>query len=235
MNVVDIVAVFVLSLMVLGGWYRGFVSATVGLAATLLAWGIAMLALPAVAGWFESNESLYQMMRYYTEGAEYVARTDVELTRIPVAQVAPTQLLEIIERADMPLPMGTHVVRNVAMESFEGLGIFTLGDYFNETIVRVVVNILSLLIVWVVARLIIGFFVQCVSHGCGGFPALCKYDEITGALVGLIHGAMLMYILFLLAPIALTVLPRLIVFIDESIFGTFFYLANPFIKMIPGT
>jgi len=234
MNVVDIVAVFVLSLMILGGWYRGFVSATVGLVCTLLAWGIAMLCLPAVAGFIESNETLYAMMRYYTEGAEYVALTDVELTRASILSVTYDQIMQIINKAAMPLPMGHHIVRNIAMEAFNDIGLINLGDYFNETIVRVVVNILSLIAVWIAARLVLGFVVQCVKHGRGGFPSMAHFDEITGALVGLLHGSLLMFLLFLFVPIALTVLPRLVVFVDESFFGPFFYTMNPFLKMVPG-
>ena len=37
MNVVDIAIVLVLAIMILGGWYRGFVAAVTGIAATLLA------------------------------------------------------------------------------------------------------------------------------------------------------------------------------------------------------
>ena len=53
--------------------------------------------------------------------------------------------------------------------------------------------------------------------------------------MGLIHGVLLLFLLFLLAPIALTVLPKLYEFIEESFFGEFFYRANFFLMLIPGT
>ena len=230
MNVVDIAILLILAITVLGGWYRGFVSAALGVMATLLAWIIAAVCISPVAGLIKGSDELYGMMLYYTEGAEYVAVTDVELTRTPISEVSLEELSLVIENADMPLPMGDRVARNVAAD-----GITTLGDYFNQTIVCVVINIVSLLAVFLAARLVIGFVIECVAHGRGGFPALARLDGPVGAGVGLIHGVLLLFLLFLLAPIALTVLPKLYEFIEESFFGEFFYRANFFLMLIPGS
>lgn len=235
MNVVDIAIVLVLAIMVLGGWYRGFVAAVTGIAATLLAWIVALACISPVANQVKANEKLYSMMQYYTEGAEYVAVTDVELTCAPISGVSLDTLNTVIENADMPLPMGERVAHNIAVEAFSADGITTLGDYFNETIVCVVINIFAALAVFVLARLAIGFVVECVAHGRGGFPALTRLDGLVGAGVGLLHGVLLLFLLFLLVPIALTVLPRLYEFLEESFFGEFFYRANVFLSMIPGT
>lgn len=235
MNVVDIAILLVLAITILGGWYRGFVSAALGVMATLLAWIVAMLFISPVAGLVKGNAELYNVMLYYTEGAEYVAITDVELTRTSISNVSLDQLNQVIEKADMPLPMGARVARNVAAEAFASDGITTLGDYFNQTIVCVVINIVALLAVFLVARLIIGFIIECVGHAKGGFPALARLDGAVGAGIGLIHGVLILYLLFLLVPIALVVLPKLYSFIEDSFFGEFFYRANVFLTLIPGT
>lgn len=235
MNVVDIAIVLILAITILGGWYRGFVSAALGVMATLLAWLIGVACIGPVSNMVKGNEELYNVMLYYTEGAEYVAVTDVELTRTPISEVSLEQLNTVIENADMPLPMGNRVAHNVAVEAFAADGITTLGDYFNQTIVCVAINIVSLVAVFLLSRLVIGFIIECVAHGRGGFPALARLDGVLGAGVGLIHGVLIVFLLFLLVPIALTVLPKLYTFIEESFFGEFFYRANVFLSLIPGT
>ena len=50
---------------------------------------------------------------------------------------------------------------------------------------------------------------------------------------GLPYGILLL--IFLLLPIALTVLPKLYIYVEKSFFGVFFYRANFFINLIPGT
>ena len=106
MSVVDIAVLLVLAIAVLGGWYRGFLDALFGLAATIVSFLLGLLGIPLVANAIRSHEQLYNMLLYYTEGAEYVAATDVELIRMPVSDITRDQLQTIIQNADMPLPMG---------------------------------------------------------------------------------------------------------------------------------
>ena len=235
MNLIDIVVLLVLAIMVLGGWYKGFLSSTLSVALTLAAWLLAFALLTPVSGLVEKNQDLYNMLLYYTEGSEYVAKTSVELTRVSADDVPLETLTEVIETADMPLPMGDRVAHNVAVEAFADDGYTTLGDYFNVTIVRVVINIFSLLISFVIARLLLGFIAGCVEHALGGYPALVRFDDAIGAGIGLIHGVIILFIAFLVVPVALTVLPKLYTYLEESFFGEFFYRVNPFLLTVPGT
>lgn len=234
MNALDIAVLLILAIAVLGGWYRGFLSAVLSFGATLLACLIAYFCISPVASLVKDNAELYNVLLYYTEGSEYVAVTDVELTRMPIQKVTLDQLNEIIDNAEMPLPMGARVAHNIAVESFAADGTVTLGDYFNRTIVCVVINIAAFAAVFLASRLLIGFLLQCIAHGRGGFPALAQLDGTVGAGIGLLHGTAIVFLLFLFVPIALTVLPKLYPYISESFFGEFFYRANVFIRLLPG-
>ena len=234
MNFVDIAILLVLAIAVLGGYYRGFVETVLGLLATLLSWVLGMLGIPLLSGAIKGHETLYNMLLYYTEGSEYVAATDVELTRASIGSVPVEQLRTVIENADMPLPMGARVTRNIATEAFSAQGITTLGDYFNLTIVSVVVNIAAFLLVFALARVVLGIVVRAMEYGRGGFSVLQRLDGPIGAGVGLLQGVLILFAIFLLLPIALTVLPKAYTFVEESFFGEFFYRANLMLWMIPG-
>ncbi len=235
MNLIDAAILLVLAITILGGYYRGFVSTVLNIAATLLAWLIGRVSIPVVSELVKHNEKLFSMLLYYTEGSEYVAITDVELTRAPISTISSEQLHLVLENADMPLPMDACVTKNIVTEAFRGSGITTLGDYFNQTIVCVVVNIVSLLIVFLVARVIFGFLIRGVEYGQGGFLVLQRGDGLIGAGLGLIHGVLLLFVLFLTVPLMLTALPKLYEFLSESFFGEFFYKANFFLSLIPST
>jgi len=174
-------------------------------------------------------------MLYYTEGSEYVAITDVELTRAPISSISSDQLHTVLQNADMPLPMDRCVIKNIASEAFRDSGVTTLGDYFNQTIVCVVINILALILIFAVVRLILGFVIRGVEYGRGGFPVLSRGDGVIGAGLGLIHGVLMMFVIFLIVPVMLTVLPKLYEFLSESFFGEFFYQANFLLALIPST
>lgn len=233
MNFIDIAILLVLAITVLGGLYRGFVDTGLNIAATVVSWALAMLLIPLVASGIKNNDKLFNMMLYYTEGAEYVAATDVELTRAPISQVSAETLHTVLENADMPRPMDQAVTKNIATEALAADGITTLGDYFNQTIVCVVINIVSILMLFAALRIVFGFIIRGVDFGRGGYPVLQKFDGLIGAGLGLIHGVLLLFVLFLLVPIMLTVLPKIYEFLSESMFGEFFYQANFLIPLIP--
>lgn len=235
MNLIDVAIILVLAITILGGYYRGFVSTALNIAATLVSWLIGRVSIPVVSELVKRNEKLFSMLLYYTEGSEYVAVTDVELTRAPISIISSEQLHVVLENADMPLPMDACVTKNIVTEAFRESGITTLGDYFNQTIVCVVVNIVSLLIVFLVARVIFGFLIRGVEYGQGGFLVLQRADGLIGAGLGLIHGVLLLFVLFLAVPLMLTALPKLYEFLSESFFGEFFYKANFFLSLIPST
>lgn len=235
MNFVDIGILLVLAICVLGGYYRGFVSTVLSILATLFSFLVGGICIPLISAGIRGHEKLYTMMQYYTEGAEYVAASDVELTRTPIAQVSSEQLKAILEKADMPLPMDSAVTKNIATEAFASNGITTLGDYFNQTIVCVVINIFALLVVFLIMRIVFGFIIRGMDYARGGFPILQRGDGVIGASLGLIHGVLLLFVIFLLLPIGLVILPKLYEFVSASFFGEFFYKANFLIRLIPST
>ncbi|MDO4492253.1 MAG: hypothetical protein Q4C53_00035 [Clostridia bacterium] len=235
MKIVDTVCGLVLVLCVLGGCYRGFFSAALSLTETLLSIVLAALTTPFLAAAAKGNAALYNMLLYYTEGSEYVAKTSVELTRTSIHGVNALQLRAIIDRADMPLPMGERVLDNVAQEVFRTTGYTALGDYFNLTIVAVVINLICFFLCFLVFRLLMGLVMRAFEYGRGGFPLLSRFDTATGAGIGFLEGAVLLFVLFLLLPPVLTVLPKIGVYVNRSFFGEFFYRANPLYMLIPGT
>lgn len=235
MNFIDIAILLVLGITILGGLYRGFVSTVYNIGATIVSLLAARVGIPIVSGLVKGSADLFNMMLYYTEGSEYVAITDVELTRAPISGISAEQLHTVLQNADMPLPMDRCVLKNIASEAFRASGVTTLGDYFNQTIVCVVINILALLAVFAIVRVLLGFVVRGIEYGRGGFPVLTRADGVIGAGLGLIHGVLLLFVIFLLAPVALTVLPKLYEFISESFFGEFFYKANFLLALIPAT
>lgn len=235
MNFIDIGILLVLAICVLGGYYRGFVSTVLAIVATVFSFLVGRLCVPLISAGIRGHEKLYSMMLYYTEGSEYVAATDVELTRAPISQVSSEQLKTILDNANMPLPMDKAVTKNIATEAFSTDGITTLGDYFNQTIVCVVINIFALVAVFLVMRILLGLIIRGVDYACGGYPVLQRGDGAIGASLGLIHGVLLLFVIFLLLPIGLTVLPKIYEFLSESFFGEFFYKANFLIRLIPST
>jgi Colicin V production protein. len=232
---VTVLILIILGMCILAGYYRGVIYSAVSLGLTLLSFFLALLMIPVVEGPVRKNESLYSSLLYYFEGFEAVSKTSVEMIHDPVSSLDSETVSEVVENAALPLPLGSAVSRNIRREAYAPRGITTLGDYFNQTVVDVVLNILSLLFLFIVFRVLFGFILRMIDYGRRGLPALKRFDPLFSCGIGFLHGVILLYIFFLLAPILLTIVPKLGRALVSSPLSGFFYRMNPFMWLIPTT
>lgn len=240
MNIIDVAVLALFAFFVLSGWYRGFINTLLALCAFVLSCMLAFFMRPLVSNAIKGNAQLYNTALYYAEGAELVgARDDELLERVAlahtnVAELSKEGISAVVEGGRLPIPLASRIAENIAKEAFKSDGLTTLGEYFNQTIVNVFINLISILLLFVAIRLLLAFFIHLVDYARKGFPALQAADGMVGAAFGLVRGFLAMYILFMLAPAALIVLPAVQGYIEESFFGNFFYTSNFLLRLIPG-
>ena len=230
---VDLVIILILAIALLAGYYRGVVYSALNLGVSILSFALALMLCTTLSGAVQKRQSLYEMMLYYFEGYEYINETSVELVHVSVAQIGDKELSVVVKNADMPSPFDRAVTNNVKKQVYEDRGIYSLGDYFNQTMVDTVLNILSLLLLFLVFRLLFGFVLRLIDFGAAGLPRLRRLDVPLSCGIGLLHGIFLVFVLFMLVPLALVVVPRLSKFLEESFMGEFFYKGNLLLRMVP--
>lgn len=233
MNILDIAIIIALGLFMLKGFYRGFLHTLAGIASYIVSWVFAMLFLPVAANAVQSNSDIMNMMLYYTEGAEYIK--DVELSRLNISSISSEQLRSILNSSNLPYPMADKINENIAKEAFSAQSISTLGDYFNQTLVCVFMNILVFLALFILFELIFSFIINGMDYAAP-FPVLRHSDSLVGAGFGLVYGALFIFAIFALVPIILTVMPFDFIqtLLNESFFSPFFYNSNFILSTIPG-
>lgn len=230
---VTILILIILGVCILAGYYRGVIYSAVSIGLTLLSFFLALLLIPVIATPVRESKSLYGSLLYYFEGYEFVSKTSVEMIHDPVASVDGDTLSEVVDNAALPIPLDRAVERNIRREAYASRGITTIGDYFNQTIVDVVLNIISLLLLFVVIRVLLGFILRMIDYGSRGLPRLKRFDPLFSCGIGFLHGVMLLYIFFLCAPIVLTIVPKLGVHLIDTPLSGFFYRMNPFMWLVP--
>ena len=230
---VDLVILLLVAIALLAGYYRGVVYAAISLGLSVLSFALALLLCTTLSGAVQKRQNLYEMMLYYFEGYEYINETSVELVHVSVSQIGEKELAVVVKNADMPSPFDSAITGNVKKQVYEDRGIYSLGDYFNQTIVDTVLNILSLLLLFLIFRLLLGFLLRLIDFGAAGLPRLKQFDVPLACGIGLLHGVFLVSVLFMLLPLMLVVVPRLSKFIDGSLLGGFFYRGNVLLRMVP--
>lgn len=235
MNLIDIAVIGVLALFILHGIYKGFLPTLLSIGAYILAWLAAIVLLPVGSNSIRGSEKLFNTMLYYTEGSEYV--NDVELARKSIDEISTDTLNAVFAKADLPYPMAKNIADNIARESFAENGITTLGDYFNQTIVIVFINILVFIAMFAIIRIILAFIINGVDYAWT-LPKLRVADRAIAGGIGLIRGILAVFLLFMLLPIVLIVLQGKFAFltdmVNDSMMAKFFYRTNFLLIMMPG-
>ena len=230
---VDLIILLILAVALLAGYYRGVLYSAISLGLSMLSFVMALLLCTTLSGLVQRRQTVYEMMLYYFEGYEYINETSVELVHVSAAQIGERELAVVVKNANMPSPFDEAVTRNVKKQVYAQRDIYALGDYFNQTIVDTVLNILSLLVLFLLFRLILGFVLRLIDFGAAGLPRLKRLDAPLACGIGLLHGILLVFILFMMAPLMLVVVPKLVKYIDGSVLGGFFYKANMLLKLVP--
>lgn len=235
LNLIDIAVIGVLALFILHGIYKGFLPTLLSIGAYILAWLAAIVLLPVGSNSIRGSEKLFNTMLYYTEGSEYV--NDVELARKSIDEISTDTLNAVFAKADLPYPMAKNIADNIARESFAENGITTLGDYFNQTIVIVFINILVFITMFAIIRIILAFIINGVDYAWT-LPKLRVADRAIAGGIGLIRGILAVFLLFMLLPIVLIVLQGKFAFltdmVNDSMMAKFFYRTNFLLSMMPG-
>lgn len=235
LNLIDIAVIGVLALFILHGIYKGFLPTLLSIGAYILAWLAAIVLLTVGSNSIRGSEKLFNTMLYYTEGSEYV--NDVELARKSIDEISTDTLNAVFAKADLPYPMAKNIADNIARESFAENGITTLGDYFNQTIVIVFINILVFITMFAIIRIILAFIINGVDYAWT-LPKLRVADRAIAGGIGLIRGILAVFLLFMLLPIVLIVLQGKFAFltdmVNDSMMAKFFYRTNFLLSMMPG-
>jgi uncharacterized membrane protein required for colicin V production len=225
-----ILALLILS--VLSGFHRGFLVSILSIASFFISWLAAYLFMPLVAGAIMGQEDIVTQMLYYTEGAETLG--SVDLSRALVSEL--DNVSAVVSGANLPYPINTLVHANISGEVFQSAGLTTVGEYFNHTIVNVAINVISFLAIFLLVTLILSFVIRGVDF-VTKLPVLHQFDRLLGAGFGLIRGILIIFLVFMLVPLVLTVLspfPDIQHYIEDSAFGNFFYNSNFLLGLIPG-
>lgn len=230
---IDFIILLILALCILAGYYRGVLYSAISLGLTVLSFLLALFCCPLLSHNVQKQETLYDMMLYYFEGYEYINETSVELVHVPSSQLNEETLSTVIRNAGMPRPFDRAVEKNIRKQAYAAKEIYTLGDYFNQTIVDVVLNVLSLLLLFALFRMLLGFVLRLIDYGKEGLPVLRQLDIPFSCGIGLLHGILLVFIFFMLCPLMLVVVPRIYTFLENSPLGMFFYKANLLLYLVP--
>ena len=200
MNIIDIIILAVLGVSVVFGLYRGFISGVLSVAALIGSAALAFAMSGELAAWLQGNQTLIDTLMYYTDAGSRIPNLDPSL--LSVAEVTEGALAQILEMAGLPAAFETAFIENLGLAS----GAQTISAVLSQTIVSVSLSIISFLICFLLAYVVMTFVIHLIAY-VFELPVLRHLDALIGGVFGLARGVLLLFIFFSVVPIVMAVVP----------------------------
>ncbi len=218
-----IIALFAVGCLI--GWYKGFLNTICNIVSFFFAWLLAFLFCTPLSSSIISNKDISTNLLYFTAGTEKLS--DMTIANVDAASLSTEKIKQVIQQSNIPPHIANKLEYNILNQTFSDQDIYTMGEYFNQTLIDVSINLICFLLIYFIIRIICSFLIELIDKTFR-FPILKKADSPIAALFGLIHGFMIISVIFSIIPIILTVID--IEFVQEQInsspIANFFYSNN---------
>lgn len=191
---------------VLFGFYRGFIQSVLSLGGGLLSVAGSFLIYPRLADVVSANTDITRTIASYTDSGSLLG--DLDLSSQAVNALAADNIAQVVEKANLPEPIGTLLSHNLSQQVFSPLGNLAtnVGDYVNQTILSVSINVLCFLLTFVVCFVVLRILVN-LLRAVFRFPVLKHLDWLAGGVFGLLTGVLVCYVAFAALPLLESVIP----------------------------
>ena len=223
----------IIALCTLFGLYRGFIQSVLNLAGGLVAFGGSFLLFPKLADVLSANTDITRLISTYTDSGSLLG--DLDLSSRAVSALNESNVNAIVEKAGLPQPTGTLLEHNLKQQVFSPLGDLAtnVGDYVNQTILSVSINVLCFILCFIVCFVVATIIVN-LLRAVFRFPVLKHLDWLAGGAFGLLLGVMLCFVVFTVLPLLESVvpLPEFRAMVDASALAQVFENGNLIISIM---
>ena len=188
------------------GLYRGFIQSVLSLGGSLLSIVGSFLLYPRLADVVASNTDITRMISTYTDSQSLLG--DLDLSSQAVSGMAGDAIAQVVQKANLPEPIGTLLQHNLSAQVFSPMGNLAtnVGDYVNQTILSVSINVLCFLLCFLVCFIVVHILINLV-RAVFRFPVLKHLDWLAGGAFGFLVGVLLCYVCFTVLPLMESVIP----------------------------
>lgn len=206
MNVIDYGIIALIALCVLFGFYRGFIQSLLNLGGCLLSFAGAFWLFPKLSDALSANTEIVRLISSYTDSGSILG--DLDLSSQAVSTLSASNVSAIVQKANLPEPISKLLQANLSEKVFSPLGNLatTVGDYVNQTILSVSINVLCFILCFLVCFIVISLLINLIKS-VFRFPVLKQLDWLAGGAFGFLIGCVLCFIVFTAMPLLQSVIP----------------------------
>lgn len=183
--------------MILYGHYRGFVRLAVSLAVLLLSAVVVRAAMPAMNHYLTNNTGIYQSVGKGLLKMAGGAFLDEEALSSFSKNSMPAQQRKMIEQLKLPDQMKKALLENNNSEIYHMLGVDVFADYVKTYLAGMIFNLIGSVVLFLVIFIGIRMVLRWIDL-IARLPILHGINQLAGAVLGGVHGLLLVWLFFLI-------------------------------------
>lgn len=186
MNWVDIIVIIILAISSITGYFQGIILSVFNLAGFILSYIIARLYYPIIAQFILNSQNIYGKIRGFVDKRIYSIFED------KVANINPSPILEGFK---LPKSLLDNISNSPQVNTYASELSDVMLNTLSEALTRIFVDIISLIIAFVIARIAIIFIGRLLDR-FAELPLLKQFNKLFGFGFGLIKGVLIILIIF---------------------------------------
>lgn len=225
-NWIDIVALIIILIATFLGYKRGFFKSLYRIVAFFVAIFLAFSFYKPVATYLKNNTGIDEWIIENIQGTEKLV-PPTETEELPEKDETSENKALVIEETLENLP--ENIKKMIGFEDMKNQALENISLKFSD----LAMNIISILSIYVVARLVLGF-VCVIVDGVLQLPILKQVNELLGLFLGVILGFLQIYIIFAVVTFLSSVINinPLIILIKSSLYARILYENNIVISLL---
>lgn len=191
-----VVVLVILAFMGYRGYRKGFVREILSFFMVFLTLALAWTAKPYVNDFLMKRTPVYEQVR---ESCEKLISSQIEMSSIQEGDEGTQEDAEqsFIEKINIPAILQRNLRNNNNEETYQYLEAESFEEYVSGYLAGSIVNGLSFLVSYALATLLLKI-IMCVLDAVTGLPIINGANRLTGGLVGVCKGILLVWVAFLI-------------------------------------
>ena len=226
MNLIDISVVAIIGICMLTGILKGFIKMLFGFISLGVTLVLTYTLYPIFSGIIITRTGLFEKISIR------IMET-FNLQEIAINAVSPQEQISVINGLSLPEKFRGVLIANNNPEVYKLMGAENVSEYISGSMATILINAISFITVFIIISILLGITISILDI-LSKLPLVNQVNKLGGALIGLGIGIVIIWIIFSVMTIFLTVndYSNFMELIKDSKVAIILYENNPLIKFI---
>lgn len=223
MNLLAAIVLIIIIISAFRGMKVGLIKTVFSIFSTILALILTLWISPAISRMVQSNEGV---VNYFASKVEIAIPTEDIGSKV-------SDQINFVGQLPLPSSIKTSIIENNNTDTYVALAVDNFASYISHSVACIIINAIVFIVTFLVFIIVLRILCT-VLDIISKLPILNQINKLSGLFVGIIHGVIIVWLLFvLLTAFAGTEIgQKAFVMINESSFLAYIYNNNLILQFI---